>query len=61
MDTTQLVKEEIDIKHNYLLQRLGSGSIKDYSEYRYMCGIISGIVAIKEYIENLEERYNEDE
>ena len=46
MDVYGLVIEEIDTKHNILLQKLSSGSIKDYSEYKYICGIISGLVSI---------------
>ena len=61
MDAYQLVIDEIDTKHNILLQKLSSGSIKDYSEYKYICGIISGLVSIKEYLTDLQQRFENDE
>ena len=60
MDAYQLVVDEIDTKHNILLQKLSSGSIKDYSEYKYICGVISGLVSMKEYIQDLQRRFEEN-
>jgi|TARA_R110002020_G_scaffold331670_1_gene547129 hypothetical protein len=60
MDVYQLVVDEIDTKHNILLQKLSSGSIKDYSEYKYICGVINGLVSMKEYIQDLQRRFEEN-
>jgi|TARA_R100001443_G_scaffold9570_1_gene19110 hypothetical protein len=61
MDVYDLVIEEINIKHNNLLQKLSSGSIQDYAEYKYVCGVINGLNSIKEYLEDLQKRFNEDD
>ena len=56
MDAYQLVIEEINIKHNNLLQKLSSGSIQNYSEYKYVCGVINGLISTKEYLEDLQKK-----
>jgi len=61
MDVYQLVINEIDTKHNILLQKLSSGSIQDYPEYKYVCGIINGLLSTKEYLADLQQRFEEDE
>ena len=61
MDAYDLVLEEINIKHNNLLQKLSSGSIQNYSEYKYVCGVINGLISTKEYLEDLQKRFNEDD
>ena len=61
MDVYQLVIDEIDTKHNILLQKLSSGSIQSYSEYKYVCGIVNGLLSMKEYLKDLEERFEENE
>ena len=61
MNALQLIIEEIDTKHSFLLQKLGSGTIKDYPEYKYVCGTVSGILAVREYVLTLQERLDLDE
>ena len=61
MDVYRLVIDEIDTKHNILLQKLSSGSIQRYSEYKYVCGIVNGLLSMKEYLKDLEERFEENE
>jgi|TARA_B100000242_G_scaffold291786_1_gene265745 hypothetical protein len=61
MDAYDLVIEEINTKHNNLQEKLSSGSIQNYSEYRYVCGVINGLNGIKEYLEDLQKRFNEDD
>tara|TARA_R100001510_G_C7572604_1_gene148453 strand:- start:61 stop:246 length:186 start_codon:yes stop_codon:yes gene_type:complete len=61
MDAYQLVIEEINIKHNNLLQKLSSGSIQNYSEYKYVCGVINGLISTKEYLEDLQKRFEEND
>ncbi len=31
---------------------LGSGVAKDYADYRYICGILHGMLAVKRYVED---------
>ena len=61
MDVYGLVIEEIDTKHNILLQKLSSGSIQSYSEYKYVCGVVNGLLSIKEYLTDLQQRFENDE
>ena len=61
MDAYDLVLEEINIKHNNLLQKLSSGSIQNYSEYKYVCGVINGLISTKEYLEDLQKRFEEND
>ena len=61
MDAYQLVVDEIDTKHNILLQKLSSGSIQDYSEYKYICGVINGLLSMKEYLQDLQKMFAENE
>ena len=61
MDVYGLVIEEIDTKHNILLQKLSSGSIQSYSEYKYVCGVVTGLLSIKEYLTDLQQRFENDE
>ena len=61
MDGYGLVIEDIDTKHNILLQKLSSGSIQNYSEYKYVCGVVNGLLSIKEYLTDLQQRFENDE
>mgnify|MGYP003139733010 FL=1 len=61
MDAYQLVIEEINTKHNILLQKLSSGSIQNYSEYKYVCGVVNGLLSIKEYLTDLQKRFEEND
>jgi|TARA_Y100000361_G_C11032896_1_gene275754 hypothetical protein len=61
MDAYQLVIDEINTKHNILLEKLSSGSIQDYSEYKYICGIINGLLSMKEYLQDLQNRFTEND
>ena len=61
MDAYQLVIDEINTKHNILLEKLSSGSIQDYSEYKYICGIINGLLSMKVYLQDLQNRFTEND
>tara|TARA_R100001129_G_scaffold82318_1_gene56057 strand:+ start:4154 stop:4339 length:186 start_codon:yes stop_codon:yes gene_type:complete len=61
MGVYQLVIDEIDTKHNILLQKLSSGSIQNYSEYKYICGVINGLLSMKEYLQDLQQRFEEND
>ena len=61
MTVFDLIYKEIADKHNSLLSALTAGNVKDYAEYKYICGIISGILGIKEYIEGIREKLENEE
>jgi hypothetical protein len=56
MTVFDLIDKEIVAKHNSLLAALTTGNVKDYAEYKYICGTINGILGIKEYIESIKEK-----
>ena len=60
MTVFEVLKKEIAIKETLLLDKLSSGSIKDQSEYNYVCGNISALRSIMEYITELESNFEED-
>ena len=60
MDILDVLLQEITAKRHMLLNKLGSGSIKDYAEYRYVRGIVAGITSMQEYIEELKQRLDND-
>ena len=60
MNVLDVLLKEITTKHAMLLDKLGSGSIKDYAEYRYVCGVVAGVVSMQEYIEELKQRLDDD-
>ena len=61
MTVFDLIDKEIADKHNSLLAALTAGNVKDYAEYKYICGIISGILGIKEYISGIREKLEGEE
>ena len=61
MTVFDLIDKEIIDKYNSLLSALTAGNVKDYAEYRYICGTINGILGIKEYIESVREKLENEE
>ena len=53
MNALQLIVQELDEKYNLTVQKLTSGSIKDHAEYRFVCGSISSIISIKDFVVQL--------
>ena len=60
MNLFQVVHKEINSKQDLLLAKLSSGSIKDHAEYNYVCGNISALRSISEYVTELESRFEDD-
>ena len=61
MNIFDLIDKEITDKHNSLLSALSAGHVKDYAEYKYICGAINGILGIKEYISGIREKLEGEE
>jgi len=56
MNVFDLIDKEIADKHNSLVSALSAGHVKDYAEYKYICGAINGLLGIKEYINEVREK-----
>jgi len=57
----ELIDLEINDKHNALLEALSAGHMKDYAEYRYVCGTIMGLLTAKGYISSIREKIEKEE
>ena len=60
MNLFQVIHKEINSKQDLLLAKLSSGSIKDHAEYSYVCGNISALRSISDYVTELESRIEDD-
>ena len=61
MTVFDLIDKEIADKHDSLLTALSMGHVKDYAEYKYICGVISGLLGIKNYIDSIREKLEDEE
>jgi hypothetical protein len=55
-----LILEKIDERIADVQEDLGSGVAKDYADYRYICGILHGMLAVKRYVEDLNKSLEND-
>jgi len=55
------IKSKIDERRTEIEQHLGRGAVKDYSEYLKLCGVIQGLDYVKELIQDLQKRTEEDD
>jgi hypothetical protein len=60
MDILDLLVEKIDEKVGAITEDLSTGTAKDIGEYRYVCGTIKGLLAVRDYIGDIRERLDED-
>jgi hypothetical protein len=56
MDELSLIRRKIREHMNELADDLAMGSAKDYAEYRYLTGMISGLALAERDILDIEER-----
>ena len=62
MTGLELLLKQIDEKVQQLEEDLSTGSAKDFSEYKAMCGEIKGLLTARMYIKDLQQRMeNSDE
>lgn len=61
MNVFELIDLEINDKHNTLLEALSAGHMKDYAEYRYVCGTIAGLLIAKGYVSGIREKIEREE
>ena len=60
MTVIDLILSEIQKQVKQIQEDLGSGAAKDYPEYRYICGNINGVLAVKRYIEEIKSNMEND-
>lgn len=56
MTGIELLIKQADEKVEQLKEALATGSAKDYEEYRAMCGEIKGLLTMKMYTKDLQQR-----
>jgi hypothetical protein len=56
-----IIRDQLVDKQKQLLTALGSGSAKDYAEYRAMCGEIRGLTLAEGYILDLANQMEYDD
>jgi hypothetical protein len=55
-----LIIEETQKRVEQLQDDLGSGVAKDYAEYRYICGVVNGMLAVKRYVDDIKTNLEND-
>lgn len=60
MTVMELILEKINERLADVQEDLGSGVAKDFADYRYICGILHGMLAVKRYVEDLKTNLEND-
>ena len=60
MTVIDLILNEIERKVEVTQEDLGAGAAKDYAEYKYICGVVNGMLAVKRYVEDLNKSLEND-
>ncbi len=60
MTVIDLIIEEIERKVHITQEDLGAGAAKDYAEYRYVCGCLNGMLAVKRYVDDIKTNLEND-
>lgn len=55
----RLVNSELDDRIRQITESLADGAVKDFAEYRYMCGTIRGLSFAQAAIQDLVRRLRE--
>ena len=53
MDILDLLVEKISERYDDVKEDLAAGVAKDYADYRYICGVMNGLLSVKSYVEDL--------
>jgi hypothetical protein len=53
LQTAEHFKKQIDENIKRIEEDLGAGSAKSFEEYRYMCGVITGLLTARRFIADL--------
>lgn len=57
----QVLMDSIDAHRVAVVDSLASGGVKDYAEYRELCGLIRGLETAQREIQDLSRHYMEDD
>jgi len=57
----KLVADKTSQRYQELLEHMGSGTCKDYAEYRELCGVLRGMLYGNQNIEEFLKRVKEGE
>lgn len=49
-DTLEILMEQIEERRKQLIEGLGDGGPKDYAEYRYIVGMVRGLLTAQDFI-----------
>ena len=60
MTVIELILEKINERLADVQEDLGSGVAKDYADYRYICGILHGMLAVKRYVDDIKTNLEND-
>ena len=60
MTVIELIIEEIQKRVGQIQEDLGSGVAKDFADYRYICGILHGMLVVNRYVEDLNNSLEND-
>ena len=61
MNELETVVKEINVQVDGLQDHLGTGMAKDYAEYQYLCGKISGLLTVQRYIKDLKQHMEQSD
>jgi hypothetical protein len=61
MNVLDAVRKEIDDEIERLRDDLCYGSVKDYAEYRYLCGVVNGLLRAASYVSTLNKQWEESD
>jgi hypothetical protein len=59
MDVLDLMLEKIKERYEDVKEDLAAGVAKDYAEYRYICGVMNGLLSVKTYVEDMKRTMEE--
>ena len=63
MDTQllELLHKKLEEERKRIVENLGDGVAKDYDDYRYLCGVIRGLLTAQSEINDLLRRLKDDD
>lgn len=53
MDILDLLQEKIKERYEDVKEDLAAGVAKDFADYRYICGVMNGLLSVKAYVDEL--------
>lgn len=61
MTLFEVITKEVDAEVRRIQENLAGGQAKDYPEYRYLCGIVHGLLGIRAYVDGLQRNLEGEE